>query len=1392
MIRELKREEKEIKDYDAVSIKIASPEKIRDWSYGEVTRPDTINYRTFKPEKDGLFSEQIFGPEKDYECACGKYKKYRFKGLICDRCGVEVTSSKVRRRRMGHIELAVPVAHIWFVKAIPSPIQLLLDLKSSELERVLYYESYIVLDPGASDYSPGDVIDEEEYLEAKAKYPTGFVAEMGAPPIRKLLSEIDLNEEADKLRTAIKFETKLRKAQLIKKLKIVDGLINANNRPEWMILEVLPVMPPDLRPLIFLEGGRFATADFNDLYRQVITRNNRLKSLIESHAPDVILRNEKRILQEAVDALLDNSRKSNPVKGRGNRPLKSLSDQIKGKSGRFRQNLLGKRVDYSGRSVIVIGPELRLHQCGLPKKMALELFKPFVLERIEKLEGVETSRQAKRLMEERKPQVWKILEEVIKDYPVLLNRAPTLHRLSIQSFQPVLIEEKAIQLHPLLCFPYNADFDGDQMAVHVPLSGDAQMEAQVLMSPVNNILSPANGKVVLLASQDIVLGIYFLTAQLTDPPKETKQLPKFSSTEEVMIAFDNAEARREAKPDYFSSKDIAKDLQSDLYLHSWIEYRPSNSNGRIITTVGRVIFNSILPEEVDFQNSVFDKGKINQLVQTVYNTVGSTRAAEYLDDLKDLGFQYSTKAGTSFGHDDIIVPPEKVKVLAEADKDVAEIEENYANGIITASERYERLIDRWKMVTEEITDFMMDALEKEKNRFNPVWVMARSGARGSRDQIKQLGAMRGLMEKPQRKLSGEMGEIIENPIKSNFKEGLTVLEYFISTHGARKGLADTALKTADAGYLTRRLVDVAQSVVITMEDCGTIEGVEITPLREGNKIIEPLSDRIKGKVAVEDVIDPNTAEIILEAGEIITDEKALIVERHGVRSVKVRSVLTCEASHGICAKCYGRNLATNKSVTIGEPVGIIAAQSIGEPGTQLTLRTFHIGGAASTTVEQAEVNAESDGIVKFERLEYVVDREGHKIVVGHHGRIKILDPETKEMLNQYNIEYGATLYVFEGQKVVKDTLLYTWDTYNNPLIATKKGIVKYDNFIPDVTYKTEFSELTGENDIWIIESRDANKQAGLRIIESDGQNEYIPLPVGLNLEVEEDAIVYPGDILGKTPRVTVKQRDITGGLPRVVELFEARSPKDKAIISEIDGVIHIGELTRVGRVVKVVAHEGNFEQEYTIPFRRKIIVHENDVVENGDPLSDGPLDPHDILRAKGIVATQEFITNEILEIYRKQGVVINDKHIRVIVRQMTQKVKIINPGDTIFLEDEIVDKGEVKRVNRQAEERGEQGATYEQLLMGITKSALYTDSFISAASFQNTTKVLTEAALMGKVDDLKGLKESVIIGHRIPAGTGAKYYDKIIAEAQESKLTLQETVRKLLKFDEEKPKPKEA
>ncbi|MCK4338508.1 MAG: DNA-directed RNA polymerase subunit beta', partial [Candidatus Cloacimonetes bacterium] len=1028
----------------------------------------------------------------------------------------------------------------------------------------------------------------------------------------------------------------------------------------------------------------------------------------------------------------------------------------------------------------VIGSELKLNQCGLPKKMALELFKPFIIEKIEKIEGISTTKQAKRLIEEKKPEVWKILEDVVKDFPVLLNRAPTLHRLSFQAFQPVLIEEKAMQLHPLLCFPFNADFDGDQMAVHIPLSGEAQMEAQILMNPINNILSPANGKPVLMANQDIVLGIYFLTCSLFDEPEDTKNLPKLNSSDEVVMAFERDEA------EIYGKKDVQNptDNSNKITIHSWIKFKVSEKNEIITTTVGRVIFNQIIPEELGFQNYVFDKGKINQLTYEIFKALGANRTAIYLDELKDIGFKYATKSGTTFGQNDIVVPVEKVKILADSDAEVEEIQNDYETGIITDSERYDRLIDRWKITTEDITDLMMEELEKDRNGFNPIWIMAKSGARGGRDQIKQLGAMRGLMEKPQRKLTGRIGEIIENPIKSNFKEGLSILEYFISTHGARKGLADTALKTADAGYLTRRLVDVAQTVVITEEDCGTMEGVDMASLKEGNKVIEPISDRIKGRTAAEEVIDTVSGEIIVDAGETISDEKANLIQKHGIRSVKIRSVLTCEAEKGICSKCYGRNLATNKPVPIGEAAGIIAAQSIGEPGTQLTLRTFHIGGAVSTTIEKAEINAESDGLIKFDRLDYVLDRENQKITVSHLGKIKIIDPETKEELNHYDVEYGATIYISDNQKVVKDTLLFSWDTYNNPLISTVKGTVHYEDFIPDVTFKTEFNELTGRNEITIIESRDVAKQAHLRIETEDNKNEFIQLPADLNLDMEAGSIVFPGEILGKTSRVTVKQRDITGGLPRVVELFEARSPHNKAIISEINGVVKIGKLARLGRKVKIISPDESYEKEYTIPYGRRIIVHENDIVESGDPLSDGPLDPHDILLARGITATQEFITNEILEIYRKQGVDINDKHIRIIVRQMMQKVKIIDTGDTIFLEGEVVDKNHVKRVNQQVEAQGGRVATFEQLLMGITKSALKSDSFISAASFQNTTKVLTEAAIRGDVDTLEGLKESVIIGHRIPAGTGEKKYINDVQSTLEQELSLKRTVKKLLQTNE--------
>ena len=1384
MIRELKREVP-IQDYSKIRIRIASPEKIRDWSYGEVTKPETLNYRTFKPEKDGLFCERIFGPERDYECACGKYKKRRLKGLICDRCGVEITSSRVRRRRMGHIELAVPVAHIWFFKSIPSPLKTILDLKLKDLERVLYYESYIVIAPGPSDYEVKDIIDEEEYLDAKSKYDgTDFHAEMGAEAIRKLLKDINMEELTTDLRTRITMETSNhRKKKLIKRLKIVDSFRKSGNRPEWMILEVLPVLPPDLRPLVHLEGGQFATADFNDLYRRVITRNNRLKQLLEIHAPEVILKNEKRMLQEAVDALLDNSRKSRPVKGRGNRPLKSLSDQLKGKQGRFRLNLLGKRVDYSGRSVIVVDPDLKIDQCGLPKKMALELFKPFIVERIGETESVGTKKQVRQIIEKKHPKVWKVLEDIIQDHPVLLNRAPTLHRLGIQAFQPILIEEKAIKLHPLACTPFNADFDGDMMGVHVPLSYKAQMEARVLMSPVNNILSPANGRPILSASQDLVLGAYYLTNVKTDKPKDTSNLPIFNSPDEAILAYEEEKKIEcgKMKSDNSDNKmsDIASNSKSECSIHSWVILRlPYQNNKRIITTIGRIIFNEILPKEIGFQNYVIDKGRLNKITLDIFRKLGASRAAKYLDDMKNITFKYSTKSGITFSLDDVIVPKSKKKILEKAEKEVNKIIGNYMSGIITETERYNRVIDKWKVVTEDVTQVMMDELANDRNGFNPIWMMAISGARGGKDQIKQLGAMRGLMEKPQKTISGGIGEIIETPIKANFKEGLNILEYFISTHGARKGLADTALKTAEAGYLTRRLIDVAQDVIISCEDCGTMRGITVTPLKEGNKIVEPISERIKGRTAASDITDPTENKIIVHAGEIITDDIAMTIQKHGINSVTIHSVLTCEAEKGICSKCYGRNLSTYKPSAIGDPVGVIAAQSIGEPGTQLTLRTFHIGGTASTAVEQAEVNSEYDGIVKFERMNLVTNRENKKISISYLGKIHIIDENTGDELEHYNVKYGANVFVEDNQKIVSNTLLYRWDPYNTPFIARKSGKVTFENFVKDITYKSEFNEITGGHDITILESKDRKIQAQLVIEDKNGAKESIPLPAGLSLDVSDGEYIYAGDILGKTSRITLKQRDITGGLPRIIELFEARSPKDKAVITEIDGEVKIEEIVRAGR--KIIVKNEQFEQLYIIPHGKRIIVHHGDYVQNGDPLSDGPLDPHDILKARGVNAAQEFVRNEIQEIYRKQGVKIDDKHIGIIVRQMMSKVKIINPGDTLFSEGEIVSKHRLAKENEMVIKDGGEPSTSEPIILGITKAALMTDSFISAASFQETTRVLTEASIAGKIDNLEGLKESVIVGRKIPAGTGVSLYEKLLEEKMSELNNLGEVTKELL------------
>ncbi|MDA3814433.1 MAG: DNA-directed RNA polymerase subunit beta' [Candidatus Cloacimonetes bacterium] len=1374
MIRDIKRD-KRIENYDKVRIKIASPDAIREWSYGEVTKPDTLNYRTLKPEKGGLFCERIFGPEKDYECSCGKYKKKRFQNTVCDRCGVEITTSRVRRSRLGHLELAVPISHIWFVKSMPSVIGTLLNMAVSKLERVLYYESYIVLNPGDSDYEENDLVNVDEYYEIRDRIGEDFIALMGAEAIKVLLEKINLEDEAMNLRTIIKMETSIQKKQkAIKRLKVIDAFRKSGNNPAWMVLEVLPVLPPTLRPLVQLDGGRFATADFNELYRRVITRNNRLRGLIDINAPEVILRNEKRMLQEAVDALIDNSRKSRPVKGRGNRPLKALADQLKGKSGRFRQNLLGKRVDYSGRSVITVGPNLKLHQCGLPKEMAIELFKPFIIERLEKIGEAEKAKTAKKLIDKKRPEIWKILEEVIKDYPVLLNRAPTLHKHGIQAFMPVLTEGKAIELHPLVCISYNADFDGDQMAVHVPLSNEAQMEARVLMLSTRNLLLPASGKLAMATNQDIVLGNYYLTVLKDMQPKDTQKLRYFSSSDEVLLAYEQEDHLKNQKGR------IADKFDLDLY--TWINVLIDGS--MITTTIGRVIFNQILPPELPFKNYTFTKGKLNDLSMECYEAIGQARTAVFLDDIKDMGFKYATKAGITFSSSDVISPKDKNKYIAKTEKEVAKIIESYMNGEITETERYNRVIDKWKLTTEKVTDLLMKELEVDQGGFNSINMMYLSGARGGKDQIKQLGALRGLMDKPSRGSSESVAEVIETPIKSNFKEGLTVLEYFISTHGARKGLADTALKTADAGYLTRRLVDVAQNAVITSDDCGTIEGITVSALKEGLETVEPLYERIKGRTTAEDIIDPVTDKIIVDANSEITNEMAQIIQNHGINSVKIRSVLTCDNENGICAKCYGRNLGNNKSSTIGEPVGVIAAQSIGEPGTQLTLRTFHIGGTTSTDVDLAEVVANTDGIIKFEKMNTVINRSNELISSGYFGKIKIISTEDGSELETYKVEYAATIFVQDGQKVVKNTKLFSWDHYNNPLIAPAKGELKFEHFIKDITYKEEFNELTGSREITIIESKDRKLQAQFKIIPKKGKQILVPIQSGLMVEIENGIYVYPGDVLGKSSRITVKQSDITGGLPRVQDLFEARVPKEKAILSEIAGLVSIGDLSKSGRVVYINAGEET-EKKYIIPPGKRIIVHEDDKVESGDALSSGPLDPHDILQAKGITAAQMLIVNEIQEVYRKQGVKIDDKHIGVIIRQMFKKVKILNPGHTMFLEGEIVDRNQVNKENKRIEEEGGEGATFEQLLLGITKASLLTDSWLSAASFQETTKILTQSSIEGKVDNLEGLKESIIIGHRIPIGTGTKFYNSKVKKAIDEGKSITEIIQEFAHKEEE-------
>ena len=1368
-------------NFNAIYIGLASPDKILERSHGEVTKPETINYRSFKPEKDGLFCEKIFGPVRDYECHCGKYKRIRYKGIVCDRCGVEVTTKSVRRERMGHITLAVPIVHIWYWKSLPSKIGYLLGMSIKSLERIIYYESYVVIRPGNSGLERGDLISEEDYLDVCAQIEgqeedlpeeERFYANMGGQAVLDLLKSVNIDKLSVDLRYRAKNETSIqRKAEALKRLKVVEAFRRANqkreNKPEWMVMTVIPVIPPELRPLVPLEGGRFATSDLNDLYRRVIIRNNRLKKLLEIKAPEVILRNEKRMLQEAVDSLFDNGRKSSAVRGDGNRALKSLSDMLRGKQGRFRQNLLGKRIDYSGRSVIVVGPELKLHECGLPKEMALELFKPFVIRKLVERGMVKTVKSAKKLVDRRGAEVWDILEEIIEDHPVMLNRAPTLHRLGIQAFQPVLIEGKAIQIHPLVCAAFNADFDGDQMAVHVPLSFYAQIETKILMLSSHNILSPAHGRPLAIPSQDIVLGIYYLTKRRKGARGEGMV---FSSADEVLVAFND----------------------NRVDLHAQIKLR---FNGELIdTTVGRVVFNDILPEELRFVNRLLTKKSIEELVAQAYKKLGNYQTALMLDKLKEIGFQYAMKSGVTVGLDDVIVPDEKNELLEKAYKAVEAIQKRYERGIITDGERYNQIIDIWTHTTSDVAEKMFQKLRTDREGFNPIFMMADSGARGSKEQIRQLAGMRGLMAKPQKKMTGSMGEIIENPITANFREGLSVLEYFISTHGARKGLADTALKTADAGYLTRRLVDVAQDVIITMNDCGTILGLRVGDLKEGEEVIESMQDRIVGRVAAEDVFDPETGDVIVEVGKLIDEETAQKIADTGIESVMIRSVLTCEAPRGVCINCYGRNLATGKMVHIGEAVGVMAAQSIGEPGTQLTLRTFHIGGTASRIAAQSQVFAKHDGKIEWENLKVVRREDGDMVTIGRNGRINILDDDNR-IVERVTVPHGAVVQVESGHKVSKGTPIFKWDPYSANIVATHSGKVKFQDIIENVTFREELDETTGLKQRVIIETRSRNLNPSI-VIQDDEGNElssYV-IPTRAYLQVRDGDRVSAGDILAKIPREIAKTRDITGGLPRVAELFEARRPKEPAVVSEIDGIVRFGEMRRGIRKIIVTSEDGHDEKTYMIGYGKHILVHDGDFVHAGEKLSEGSIAPHDILAIMGANKVQEYLVNEIQEVYRLQGVRINDKHIEVIVRQMLQKVKIEDPGDTIYLEgdqvdrlrflqenekirnkvvitergdskfkvNELVDSEAFRKVVEKLESQGKkvpqarpaQPATFQPLLLGITKASLTTESFISAASFQETTRVLTDASVEGKIDYLHGLKENVVMGHLIPAGTG--------------------------------------
>ncbi len=1328
--------------FDAIRIKLAAPQKIRDWSHGEVKKPETINYRTFKPERDGLFCARIFGPTKDYECACGKYKRMKFAGVVCDKCGVEVTRARVRRERMGHIELASPVSHVWFFKGLPSRIGQLLDMSLRELEKILYFEEYVVLDAKIQGVKKKDLLAVDKARKLTEEHGADSLkVGMGAEAIRELLRDMELDSLARDLRAQMLGETSVQKRKkIVKRLKVIEAFLKSGNQPDWMILEVVPVIPPELRPLVPLDGGRFATSDLNALYRRVINRNNRLKRLMDLKAPEIIIRNEKRMLQEAVDALFDNGRRGRVITGPNNRPLKSLSDTLKGKQGRFRQNLLGKRVDYSGRSVIVVGPYLKLHQCGLPKKMALELFKPFILRKLEERGIASSIKAAKKFVEKERPEVWDILEDVIKEHPVLLNRAPTLHRLGIQAFEPILVEGKAIEIHPLVCTAFNADFDGDQMAVHIPLSMEAQLEAQVLMLSSNNILSPSNGAPLAVPTQDMVLGIYYLTKERLNTPEHPVlgEGRLFADAEEVRIAYDNEDV----------------DLQARIRLR-W--------SGEVIeTTVGRTLFNEIVPEPLRYVNQELKKKEVTQLVARCYNTLGNERTVAFLDELKDLGFRYATLSGLSIGIDDMHIPSAKERRIAEARAQVNEVEQQYQDGVITNGERYNKVVDIWAHTTELIAEEMFRELEggEQGGEFNPIYMMADSGARGSRQQIRQLAGMRGLMAKPS-------GEIIETPITSNFREGLTVLEYFTSTHGARKGLADTALKTADSGYLTRRLVDVSQDVIVSERDCETVKYIDATPLVEGGDIIQSLKDRILGRVAAEDIRDPLSNEIIVQANTEIIEDLAQKIEDSGLERVRIRSTLTCDTKRGICVMCYGRNLGTGRLAELGEAVGIIAAQSIGEPGTQLTMRTFHIGGTASRVVEASKHESKSAGIVKYHNLRTVVNRDGDLVATNRNGEIVVADERGRER-ERYPVVYGARIKVKADLKVKARIVLVEWDPFTNPILTEFTGRVEYQDIIEGVTVREEFDEVTGLARKVVIEDPEGKLQPGV-IIRSGGESQATAeaterhryaLPVGANLAVPDGAEVFAADIIAKIPRETTKTKDITGGLPRVAELFEARKPKEQAVITEIDGRVEMGGFVKGMRKIVIRADNGE-TKEYLIPRGKHISVHEGDRVKAGEALMDGSPNPHDYLAVLGDRELQRYLVNEVQEVYRLQGVTINDKHIEIIVRQMLRRVRIEEVGDTDFVVGELVDKFAFQEENDRIVAQGKRPATAKPVLLGITKASLSTDSFISAASFQETTRVLTEAAISGKTDDLRGLKENVIVGRLIPAGTGLGNYTRV-------------------------------